>query len=315
MELPRRWLRHPQTVWLRKALFQVHLWAGIGVGIYILAISVSGSAIVFRNEIHRALTPAPLSFTGPGNRLTKEQLEESATRLHPEYTVSQIWMSERNPDRAVEIWIKRSDDDHQELLFHPYTGADLGDAVPPSIRVLDWLVNFHDTLLYAETGRTVNGIGGLFLVVLCLTGAIVWWPGIKNWRSSLGIDVRANWKRFNWNLHSAIGFWSFLLILMWALSGVYLVFPEPFTAVVDYFEPPQSIESDEFEFPPQAVADSELPERVGDAALRWLSRLHFGRYYGWPVKVLWTILGLVPPILFITGVVMWWNRVVKPAQR
>jgi hypothetical protein len=34
-----RWARQPQKVWLRRALFQVHLWSGIAVGLYILLMS------------------------------------------------------------------------------------------------------------------------------------------------------------------------------------------------------------------------------------------------------------------------------------
>src|SRR5262249_37424482 len=30
-------------------------------------------------------------------------------------------------------------------------------------------------------------------------------------------------------------------------------------------------------------------------------------------KALWTVLGLIPVVLFITGAVMWWNRVLRPA--
>jgi uncharacterized iron-regulated membrane protein len=35
----------------KKHLFQVHLWAGAAAGAYMLLMSVSGSAIVFRNEL------------------------------------------------------------------------------------------------------------------------------------------------------------------------------------------------------------------------------------------------------------------------
>ena len=31
MGVVERWVRHPQQVWARKALFQIHLWTGIGV--------------------------------------------------------------------------------------------------------------------------------------------------------------------------------------------------------------------------------------------------------------------------------------------
>ena len=109
----------------------------------------------------------------------------------------------------------------------------------------------------------------------------------------------STWKLFNWNLHSSVGFWSFLLVFMWAISGIYLAFPDPFQGVVDYLEPFGNYKNNE--------------TRFGDEFLRWLSRLHFGRFGGWPIKALWTVLGLVPLVLFITGAVMWWNRVLSPA--
>ena len=50
------WIRQPQSVWLRKALFQIHLWSGIGIGIYVVLISISGSVLVFRNELFNLFT-------------------------------------------------------------------------------------------------------------------------------------------------------------------------------------------------------------------------------------------------------------------
>jgi len=35
-----KWLNRPQSLWLRRALFQIHLWTGTGVGLYILLMSV-----------------------------------------------------------------------------------------------------------------------------------------------------------------------------------------------------------------------------------------------------------------------------------
>ena len=52
-----RWVRQPQKVWLRRAIFQVHLWAGIGLGLYVFFISVTGSVLVYRNELYVAVTP------------------------------------------------------------------------------------------------------------------------------------------------------------------------------------------------------------------------------------------------------------------
>ena len=85
-----RWVRQPQKIWLRKALFQVHLWTGIATGLYILMISVSGSVLVYRNELYRAATPDAIISKGPGPRLTDDQLKESATRLYSGFRVVHV---------------------------------------------------------------------------------------------------------------------------------------------------------------------------------------------------------------------------------
>ncbi len=59
-----RWVRQPQKIWLRRAIFQVHLWCGIALGLYILMISVTGSVLVYWNELYLAATPDPIVSTG-----------------------------------------------------------------------------------------------------------------------------------------------------------------------------------------------------------------------------------------------------------
>ena len=48
-----------------------------------------------------------------------------------------------------------------------------------------------------------------FATVLVATGAVVWWPGVSRWKRSLFIRSSAGWRRLNWDLHSALGFWFF----------------------------------------------------------------------------------------------------------
>jgi uncharacterized iron-regulated membrane protein len=52
----RQWLDHPERVRLRNALFQIHLWIGSAIGFYVLMMSVTGSIIVFRNELSRCIS-------------------------------------------------------------------------------------------------------------------------------------------------------------------------------------------------------------------------------------------------------------------
>jgi uncharacterized iron-regulated membrane protein len=309
-----RWVRQPKTLWLRRALFQLHLWSGIALGLYILMMSVTGSVLVYSNELFTAATPEPIISTGPEPRLTDDQLEEAARRLYPDYQVAKIGRA-RNLDQAVIIWLHRSNGDAaRQRLFDPRTGRDLGDSVPTGIWLVSKLIDLHDNLLAGPTGRKVNALGALALLVLVITGLAIWWPGIRTWRRSLTLprDVRASrggWKRINWHLHSMIGFWSLGFIMVFAVSGAYLGYPQPFHDLSDRLEP---------------ITAANAGLRIGDRIIYWLAFLHFGRINGIGIpcsgpgfcdqttKAVWAIFGLAPAVMFVTGGLMWWNRVLRP---
>lgn len=241
-----RWLRLPQKTALRRSIFQVHLWAGIGLGVYIFVISVSGSVLVYRNELYAAALP------------------ELASSL---------------------------------------------DGTPAiNIEFVTALMDLHDNLFAGDTGRAVNGIGAIATLLLALTGLVIWWPGTRRWRRSLTLRRGIGWRRFVWDLHSVIGFWSFAFIFIFALSGVYLCFPEPFHALADKIQP---------------VTEGNDQQHFIDDVLYWLAFLHFGRINGigipcdgagvcdQTIKAIWAIFGLAPAAMFVTGSIMWWNRVLR----
>jgi uncharacterized iron-regulated membrane protein len=321
-----RWLRRPKSLWLRKALFQVHLWTGIALGLYVFVISVSGSALVFRNELYNSLWPGPKTVVISGPRLTRDQLRAAARRAYPRYSVSWIWDA-KQPNQAIEIWMDRNGGKKQRL-FDPYTGQDLGESRPYSIQILAWLADLHVNLLSGGAGRLVNGAGALFVLLLSLTGGVLWWPGIRAWRRGLTIQRTANWKLFNWQLHSVIGLWTLPLVFMFGIVGTYAGFPHPFQVFVNRIAP-----LDVYRLEPQASlvpatpfvlvdGPTARPPRfvrpklsTGDKIIRWFSYLHFGNFGGWPSKALWMLIGLAPAVLFVTGVLMWWNRVLSPSAR
>ncbi len=310
MSIFQRWLQQPQGLLVRKALFQVHLWSGLVVGLYVLVISLSGSVLVYRNELYTAFSPQPVIVQGVGNPLAADDLRGAARRAYSGYEISNVQAGE-TPNHAVEITLTRGEQTRRRL-FHPYTGEDLGDPLPAGFRMTQWLLDLHDNLLSGPTGRKVNGIGALFLLLLCATGAVIWWPGIKTWRRSLSVDLRPRSTRLIWSLHSALGFWSFIFIVMWGLTGTYLAFPEVVADAFDHVQP--------FDV-------SNAGERLVDHIQYWLGYLHFGRLGGRGIpgcgrglcnsttKLIWALVALVPPVMFVTGALMWWNRVVRPARR
>jgi uncharacterized iron-regulated membrane protein len=322
------WLRNPKKLWLRRAVFQVHLWSGIILGLYVVVVCVSGSAIVFRNDIEDVLA-ARTRVDESGKLLSREQLRQSVQRAYPDYAIRSIKPG-RFASEAAEVTITRGWWD-KRLIFDPYTGKDLGPSPALLFRCLRWLGDLHGNLLLGPMGLRANGIAGALVAVLCFSGLVVWWPGIASWRRSLWIRGNVGWKRLNWDLHSAFGFWTFALLLMWGLTGAYFPFPAPFRAVINAFTPIDPPLTQQMVRPQQAYAvpptgaaaagpnsapvplrRARRPRTRGQNILRGFSLAHYGNFAGWPLKVLWVILGFAPVVLFVTAMLMWWNRVLSP---
>src|SRR5690606_9209085 len=132
------------------------------LGLYILLISVSGSAIVLRPWIHR-------------------------------------WFRNASAD-GTEAW---------------------------PVLLVEWLTLLHDELLLGRLGKTLNGIGGVLLLLMVASGLLLWWPGRRRWRE--GLLLRSGSGRpLLWQLHAVAGFWSLLLLSGWGLTAVYFAWPRPF---------------------------------------------------------------------------------------
>src|SRR6185369_155849 len=127
--LQRLW-RRPQGVWARRALFQIHLWSGIAIGLYLILISLTGSLLVFRIELHKMFERPPLTVAVKGERLNDDQLKAAAKGLFPDHTVTNVWPAKKQED-PVEIWLSRDDTGRAiHRLFNPYTGENLGPPEP-----------------------------------------------------------------------------------------------------------------------------------------------------------------------------------------
>ena len=286
-----RWLSAPQKVGLRRALFQVHLWIGIALGVYIVMISITGSAVVFRRELNLWLVPRTVAAT-PGVSFTHDELLAAAQRTYPRQEVKTV-TAPRRADRPVHVALDL-DGRLTERLFDPYAEKDLGLEFPPLLRAEEWLVELHDDLLAGPQGRLVNGVAGMLTLVLALSGAVIWWPGRHRWRESLFVSAPINSRKFLWQLHSCVGLWVFVLLFVWSITAVYFAFPEPVEALFDYLDP-----------------DATGSLRPGEPVLLALIQMHFGRFGGLGVRWLWVFLGLLPVVLFATGFALWWTRVVR----
>ncbi len=289
-----RWLQAPQTHWLRRLLFQIHLWLGIGFGLYVLLISLSGSALLLKSPFYTWFEPKNIEPTA-AIPLEGEALTARMAQVYAGYNLG-FSMPAYEPNRATYIVLNR-DGIYYPHYFNQYTGMDMGAANPWPIKTVEWLANVHDDLLLERTGRTLNGIGGALFVLMSLSGLVLWWQGQARWHEGLLIR-RHSARSVLWQLHSCLGFWFLLLMLAWGISGFQLGFPQVFGTLVDWLDPD--------------LNDMERP----DSWLRFFRSVHFARFgEGAWARWGWIVVSFVPTLMFFSGAILWWKRVVLRARR
>ena len=361
-------------MWLRGAMFQVHLWSGLIVGLLATVAGVSGSAVVYREALDRRLAPE-LYRVQVGPALDADELLAGVKRALPGYSVRSVEIE----SGAVPLMFRVvSPKGRPETTYVDATNGRMLGVRGDREGIMNWLDNLHTELLGGDTGRIVNGIGAAGLFLLCVTGVVVWWPGRAHVRRAVRIHLPGRWRRFNWDLHTAGGFWIAVPLALVAFSGIYLCFGLSWVLVLlggkatefnDLFTAPKStvtcvarqisIESmlrrvrglhnnpeEMFVVLPGKSSDAvmayarserdlqfgnvtitafdpctgsvlrDVDSRTSSLALRtvfFLDAFHFGLVGGQLTKVAWVFLGLTPGILFVTGFILWWRRVVVPA--
>ena len=125
-----------------------------------------------------------------------------------------------------------------KVACEPTKGKVLGEF-PRERNWLDVIQELHESLLIhpGSRGRMFNGMGAVLLLLLNVTGMVIWWPGLRNWRRALLVDFRRNWRRINFDLHSAVGFWTILIVSFWAVSGIYFGWPRQVFLFVNSLSP------------------------------------------------------------------------------
>jgi len=152
---------------------------------------------------------------------------------YPADATSSYWFSFIIPGAVA------NEKDEWQVHVDPYTAQVLGkhlikkaENMFPSA-LIPFVFRLHFALLSGETG----GIIGVILLFSVLTGLIMWWPLTGNWRRVLTIKSRASAERFNHDLHQISGFYTFPVLLVVLLSGVYINLPDQFMALVKQLSP------------------------------------------------------------------------------
>lgn len=214
----------------RKAFLKIHLYLGLTVGLLFALMGLTGSLLVFSEEIDEALNPRLLRVEPQNSRASIAVVEENVRRNFPDDKIYRIKMPLDTED-VYEFWMNPNGD--LRVYVNPYTGEITGSRIF-SRTFRGFLFSLHTQLLSGETGKTIVGTGAFFFLALGVSGIVLWWRGARNIKRGLTINFKANWKRIIFDAHNAVGFFAFIFLTSSAFTGIHLVFNAPFEKAVNW---------------------------------------------------------------------------------
>jgi uncharacterized iron-regulated membrane protein len=235
----------------RRFLFQVHMWIGLILGLLLALLGLSGSILVYDDAIADFLSPPPQA-TAKGEALSLDKIAEAArgvagrgaaqivlpsaageaimVRIGQMSPMGQVpAQREAGADRRTRAEGERRPADgprpSMQVFVDPVSGAVLGTRKTMLPPILVFAHQLHGNFLMGRDGRGVVGWLGVAMLLLGVTGLVLWWPKRGQWKYAFFVRRTAQGLRFHRELHAATGIWVFLVSMAVSFSGVAIAFP------------------------------------------------------------------------------------------
>ena len=207
---------------VRKFLNDIHLWLGLGSGLILFIVCLTGTIYTFHSEIDEWLNSdkyhVDVLATPP---LTVEELVATLGQ-QVDGQVASVTIPP-SPEQTYQFSVRKGGERRgTTFLVNQYTGEVLGDTKSGASEFFMIMFRLHRWLLMdTNIGRPIVGWSTVIFVFLILTGLVIWVPQkVKSWRQGLKIKWSANWKRINHDLHNALGLYTAIFLLIMALTGL-----------------------------------------------------------------------------------------------
>ncbi len=217
---------------LRRVAFLMHLTLGLGTGLWLVLVSLTGSLIVFRAEIEQALHPKLTRVPSGSGAAPLQPMLDQARSAFPGAEFRTVNLP-TGPGETISFWGHDAHHRSFHAYFSPHSGEFLGSDLADD-NVTEWLFLFHAQLLGGGTGERINGLGAILWVAILATGLALWWPRPgRAWHEGLTVKKSASGPRRIYDLHRSVGFWLALPLLLVVLTGAYFPFKAPFRWVAE----------------------------------------------------------------------------------
>ncbi|WP_375401856.1 PepSY-associated TM helix domain-containing protein [uncultured Sphingomonas sp.] len=338
----------------RRTWFSVHKWIGLLLAALIIPVSFSGAVLVWHEEIEHAIHPERFAVTAGPAIGADAYLQAARGAIGAGDRVSSLAMPRDGEAAVVSATAapgKGGPPVRTSVYLDPPTARVMAVARSDEglLRVLHIL---HGSLYVPGVGRQIVGWIGVAMMLSAFTGLWLWWPAMGRWTRGLRWrrhpNVETNlhhqmgfWIALPLFVLSLTGAWISFPAFFGKLSGEArpaggggrpVPVATPKSAVADVLAAGGGAAVTNIAWPTDRkpawtlrTADGQLS--VDDATrvvthepapATGIARLMRQVHDGTGMNIVWRVAiflgGLIPVVLAVTGVIMWWRARVRRAN-
>ncbi|MDY0780984.1 PepSY-associated TM helix domain-containing protein [Tenacibaculum sp. IB213877] len=209
----------------KKIVSWLHLWPSLVAGIIVLFVCITGTIIVYADEIMELAAGEALYVEAKDERISHEKIFDVINNINPNYKISEI-VFYKDPKRTFRLRVFDLKEKNLFMMYmDPYTGNIL--KTDHTIYFFYITAHLHAQLLAGSIGGWIVVISTIVFLIGCITGLILWWP--KKWnkstrKASFTIKWKAKFKRLNYDLHNVLGFYTLPFSIILSLTGLIIFF-------------------------------------------------------------------------------------------
>jgi uncharacterized iron-regulated membrane protein len=183
-------------------------------------VAITGSLYVFEEEGRELFQHDFYHVQNPGTeRVPLGRMADTVKAHFPKEKITRISFKETR-DAAIIFYSKK-----KAISVDPYTSK----IITTRNQKRDFFTvdqEIHTHLLLGETGDLIIKCNVLIFLTMCISGLVLWWPKQKRFfRRAVTISFKTkNWKALNWQLHSVLGFYALIVLLIISLTGIFFAY-------------------------------------------------------------------------------------------
>ena len=210
---------------MKKTFRKIHLWLAVPFGLIITIICFTGALLVFEDQVTQLTNRHLYYVESPGSQPLPvgTLVEKVESQLTKGATITGVTIYPQ-PDRSYQVNL--SAPKGAAVYIDPYTGEVLGQSQrTPFFRTVfmlhRWLLGSRPADGGIFWGKSIVGVSTLLMVVILITGLVIWWPrSRKGLKQGVTIALRKGKARFWHDLHTAGGVYALVLVLVMGLTGL-----------------------------------------------------------------------------------------------